>query len=370
MPHDPYKALYLHIPFCKSRCNYCDFTTQAINTENPLIDEYIEHVVGEVRRFAKEGELTAIQTAYIGGGTPTHIGSSRLSALLYALSISLDLTKDNFEFTLEANPESLNDRLVKDLWAMGVNRLSMGVQSLDDALLHTLGRAHNANQALDAIDVAHERFENVSVDVMCGIPGQSTESLTDTLTTLIDRGVTHVSVYPLSIEPYTPFDRMVLAGQLCEVDEDMQAEHMLLAQNILEASGFNRYEVANYARPGFACRHNIAYWTGVPYLGIGQGAATMTQNAERRMRVCNGEVTDDLNRAQMEAEDLMLGMRLSQGIPHEQLEQASAYLPKAKQCIESLIDEGYLTNDGKHYSPTQLGWLCGNEVYERLLDLA
>ncbi len=370
MPHDPYKALYLHIPFCKSRCNYCDFTSQAIPSESPLIDEYVEYLIREIRKAAKEGELASVQTVYLGGGTPTHIGSSRLTALLYAISISLDLSKEGFEFTLEANPESLDARLVRDLWAMGANRLSLGVQSLDDDLLRLLGRPHDAQQAMGAIDTAHERFENVSVDVMCGIPGQSEESLAKTLESVIEHGVTHVSVYPLAIERRTPFDRMVLSGELEEVDEDAQADHMVLAQDLLQAAGFIRYEVASYARPGFECRHNISYWTGVPYLGIGRGAATMTQNSERRMRVCDNEVTDDLNRAEMEAEDLMLGMRLARGISHERLQEASIWLPEAIACFESLVQEGYLAYEDGRFAPTQLGWLCGNELYGRLYDLA
>ena len=369
MPYDPYRALYVHIPFCVKRCGYCDFTTHAVARDASVIDEYVERVVMDLRRAAKEGKLAELETAYLGGGTPSFIGASRLSSLLYAVSVSADLTKEGFEFTMEANPESLDERLVKDIWALGVNRLSIGVQSFDDDVLKLLGRAHDAEGARRAIETAQTRFDNVSVDLMCGIPGQPIESFERSVNEAVSLGVSHVSVYPLSIEPHTPFDQLVLAGQMDETDDDEQAAHMERAAQILEKAGYRRYEVASYARPGFECRHNIAYWTGVPYLGIGEGATTMTQNDERRMRMTDGVVTDDLNRPQMEAEDLMLGMRLADGVSDDRVEQASQYLSNVHSTLDELQGEGYLQHDDGRWRPTNQGWLCGNDVFERLLTL-
>ena len=370
MPHHPYKALYLHIPFCVKRCGYCDFATQAIARDDKRIDDYVEQLVKDIRRYAKDGELSAIESVYIGGGTPSHIGLSRLSSLLYALSVSVDLTRDGLEFTMEANPESLDGNMVRDIWALGVNRISIGVQSFDDDVLGILGRAHDAERACQAIACAQERFENISVDLMCGIPGQSIESFSASLDEAVRLGVKHVSVYPLTIEPHTAFDKAVLSGIMPEPDDDVEAEHMEAAQRILEAAGFARYEVASYALPGFESRHNTSYWTGVPYIGIGESATTMTQNDERRMRVMNGQVVDDLDRNQMEAEDLMLGMRMARGISDERLDQASAYLPEAPETMHSLAEEGFVVHEGGCWRPTQQGWLCGNDLYGRLLDLA
>ncbi len=370
MPHDPYKALYIHIPFCVKRCGYCDFATQAISRESPLIDEYVEALVIDLRKRCKQGDLSQIETVYIGGGTPSHLGLNRLSSLLYALSISMDLTREDLEFTMEANPESLDERMVKDIWAMGVNRISIGVQSFDDAVLHILGRAHDAARARSAVREAQLRFENVSVDLMCGIPGQSRTSFEESVRTAIDLGVTHVSVYPLTIEPHTPFDKAVLSGLMEEPDDDVEAEHMLAAEELLSSAGYARYEVASYAKPGFESKHNTSYWTGVPYLGLGQSATTMTQNAERRMRVMNGQVIDDLNRPQMEAEDLMLGMRMACGIADERLAQAACFLSEAPDVMRELESEGLITHVDGRWRPTQRGWLCGNELYARLLDLA
>ena len=316
MPHDPYKALYLHLPFCVKRCAYCDFATAAVPAGAPEIEAYVEDLSLQIRRKAKEGELGAVETVYLGGGTPSHVGLAGLSMLLYTLSLSMHLT-DEVECTMEANPESLTERMVRDIWALGVNRLSIGVQSFDDDVLRTLGRAHSSDDARRAIEAARTRFENVSVDLMCGIPGQSAESFEASAREAVRLGATHVSVYPLTVEPHTPFDAAVLAGELEEPDDDVEAAHMQIAARVLDSEGFERYEVASYARPGFACRHNIAYWTGVPYLGLGRSAATMTQNAQRRMRVKDGQVTDDLDSRQMVAEDLMLGMRMTAGVSDE-----------------------------------------------------
>ena len=170
MAYDPYKALYLHIPFCVKRCGYCDFATSAVERDSPIIDEYVESLVMDIRRASREGKLGAIETVYLGGGTPSYIGMRRLSMLLYALSMSMHLEPE-VECTMEANPESLTAPMVRDIWALGVNRLSLGVQSFDDEVLRILGRAHDAEAARAAVRAAQERFENVSVDLMCGIPG-------------------------------------------------------------------------------------------------------------------------------------------------------------------------------------------------------
>lgn len=367
--HDPYQALYLHIPFCVKRCSYCDFTTRALDAHDPSIDEYIERLCLDIRRKGKEGELSDIKTVYIGGGTPSFVGQSRLSMLLYTLSLSMRLEPD-VECSMEANPESLNSRMVRDIWALGVNRLSIGVQSFDDDVLRVLGRAHSARDACAAVEAAHERFENVSVDLMCGIPGLSDDVFAKSVQQAIDLGVSHVSIYPLTIEDHTPFASMVLSGDMEEVDDDVEASQMKMAADILSSAGFARYEVASYAKPGFECAHNIAYWTGVPYLGLGLSAATMTQNSQRRMRMQDGNILDDLDAAQMAAEDLMLGMRMTAGISDESLDARSVLLPGAPSVLESLREGGLVEHREGRWVPTERGWLCGNELYGALLELA
>ena len=244
------------------------------------------------------------------------------------------------------------------------------MQSFDDDVLRTLGRAHSSDDARRAIEAARTRFENVSVDLMCGIPGQSAEGFEASVREAVRLGATHVSVYPLTIEPHTPFDAAVLAGELEEPDDDVEAAHMQIAARVLDSEGFERYEVASYARPGFACRHNIAYWTGVPYLGLGRSAATMTQNAQRRMRVKDGQVTDDLDPRQMAAENLMLGMRMTAGVSDEHAARAAELLPEATTVLADLERQGLVEHEGGRWRPTERGWLCGNELYGALFDLA
>lgn len=369
MPHDPYKALYIHIPFCVSRCGYCDFATRAVPVDSPEITAYMEGLVMQIRRKGKEGELAHIETVYLGGGTPSHVGTRHLTQLLYTLGLSMHLSSD-VECTVECNPESLDANLVRDIWALGANRLSIGVQSFDDELLRRLGRAHDAKVARQAVRVARERFDNVSVDLMCGLPGQTELDFRASLEEAVGLGATHVSVYPLTIEDHTPFAKMVAHGQMAEPDEDEEASYMEVAADVLGRAGFVRYEVASYALPGYESRHNTAYWTGVPYLGLGASATTMTQNSQRRMRMQDGQVTDDLDARQMLAEDLMLGMRMSRGVADEQIAHAADLLPDAPRVFDDLLSLGLVTHEEGRFKPTNLGWLCGNELYGRIFDLA
>jgi oxygen-independent coproporphyrinogen-3 oxidase len=355
-----YRALYIHIPFCKQRCGYCDFTTEARAQDDPALDAYLDELLRAVRSASRNGELGSAESIYIGGGTPTHLGHKRLVNLVYTLSLSLNL-HDDTEFTVEANPESLTAPLVRDLFALGVNRFSIGVQSFDDRELAALGRVHDAQQARAAVEIVRERCENISLDLMCGIPLQTPGSWEQSLATALATGVNHVSVYPLSIEEGTP-----LVG--FAVDEDIQATMMEDAAAMLGAAGLERYEVASYARPGFACRHNTAYWTGLAYLGLGKGAHGMRMTAEGRERLVDGAVQELLTFPEAAAEDLMLGMRRAQGVSLEQVAAASTLLPNMQQAFEQALDRGLVRVSNGRYQPTDLGWLNGNELYSTIWD--
>jgi oxygen-independent coproporphyrinogen-3 oxidase len=369
MPHDPYKALYIHVPFCVSRCTYCDFHTCAIEKTSPVIEDYCERLIREIRKLSKEGELSQILSVYVGGGTPTHAGSRFLSQLFYALGVSMHLTND-VEVTLECNPESLTLELVRDVYALGVNRLSIGVQSFNDELLKVLGRAHDSQTAKRAVEIASDRFQNISIDLMCGLPHQSLEDFKQDLLTALSLPISHISIYPLSIEQGTMLYGQIMSEQLQEPDEDIAADMMEIAADILSDAGFKRYEVASYAKSGYECRHNISYWSGVPYIGVGDSAATMTQNAKRRMRITDGIVTDDLNVEQMAAEDAMLAMRMAKGLDDVRVEQLSLTLPHLPHVLKDLEDLSLVIHAEGAWRPSKIGWLCGNELYGRLFDLA
>lgn len=274
-----YRALYLHIPFCRAKCLYCDFDSRALTgcALEEAIGAYCEGLSAQVDAHGNAGELSEVETVYVGGGTPSLLGG-RLVGLV-------DLVRsycEPVEFTCEANPESFTLDLAQALRAAGVTRISLGVQSLNASELKAIGRIHSAEQAMLAIAQAKAAGFSTSCDVMCGLPGQTLDTFAETLRSLVTLNPDHVSVYPLQLEEGTPLARMEEAGEVEVPDEDFQAQCMDLAAEVLKEAGYERYEVASYAKPGHRCRHNIAYWTGKPYLGLGRSAASM-------LDVCKGE---------------------------------------------------------------------------------
>ena len=277
-----YRALYLHIPFCRAKCLYCDFDSRALTgcALEEAIAAYCEGLFAQVDAHGNAGELSEVETVYVGGGTPSLLGG-RLVGLV-------DLVRsycEPVEFTCEANPESFTLDLAQALRAAGATRISLGVQSLNASELKAIGRVHSAEQATLAIAQAKAAGFSTSCDVMCGLPGQTLDTFAETLRSLVTLNPDHVSVYPLQLEDGTPLARMEEAGDVEVPDEDFQAQCMDLAAEVLKEAGYERYEVASYAKPGHRCRHNIAYWTGKPYLGFGRSAASM-------LDVCKGECRD------------------------------------------------------------------------------
>lgn len=368
MQFDPYQALYIHIPFCKKRCNYCDFTTEALPCDDAVFEEYVDSLILAIKRASKQNLLGSIKTVYIGGGTPSYIGNKQLSRLLYALSLFMHLTPEA-ECTLEANPESLTEAMVKDLFALGVTRISLGVQSFDNKILSVLGRVHSAEKAKEALCLAKKRFDNISVDIMCGIPGQSDESFLTSLKTALDLGAKHLSVYPLTIEANTPFS-YALESQALDFDEDRGADMMHLASQFLSEQGMYRYEVANYAYPGYESKHNSAYWSAKSYLGLGKGAVSMKQNKTTRIREQDGVIIETLDARQRISEDLMLAMRMTRGVSFDLLQRACETLPLAQGVFDQLVKDGFVKKTQDAFCPTEKGWMFGNVMYGRILDLA
>ena len=274
-----YRALYLHIPFCRAKCLYCDFDSRALTgcALEEAIGAYCEGLSAQVDAHGNAGELSEVETVYVGGGTPSLLGGRLVGLVDYVRAYC-----EPVEFTCEANPESFTLDLAQGLRAAGVTRISLGVQSLNASELKAIGRIHSAEQAMLAVAQAKAAGFSTSCDVMCGLPGQTLDTFAETLRSLVTLNPDHVSVYPLQLEEGTPLARMEEAGEMEVPDEDFQAQCMDLAAEVLEEAGFERYEVASYAKPGHRCRHNIAYWTGKPYLGLGRSAASM-------LDVCKGE---------------------------------------------------------------------------------
>lgn len=274
-----YRALYFHIPFCRAKCLYCDFDSRALTgcALEEAIGAYCEGLSAQVDAHGNAGELSEVETVYVGGGTPSLLGGRLVGLVDYVRAYC-----EPVEFTCEANPESFTLDLAQALRAAGVTRISLGVQSLNASELKAIGRIHSAEQAMLAVAQAKAAGFSTSCDVMCGLPGQTLDTFAETLRSLVTLNPDHVSVYPLQLEEGTPLARMEEAGDVEAPDEDFQAQCMDLAAEVLEEAGYERYEVASYAKPGHRCRHNIAYWTGKPYLGLGRSAASM-------LDVCKGE---------------------------------------------------------------------------------
>lgn len=405
------EALYLHIPFCQSKCAYCDFDSVAacsLDDARTAQACYLDRLTNRVDAFGTAGLLDGVRTVYIGGGTPSLLGMR-----LVELVRSVMQWCAPEEFTCEANPESFTSSLALQLARAGVTRISLGVQSLQEEELKAVGRIHSATQALDAICYAKDAGLDVSCDLMCGLPLQTRDSWAKSVAGLIEAGPCHISIYPLTVEDGTPLALKVDSGRLVLPDEDEQADEMELARRFLVEAGFAPYEVASYSLPGHACRHNIAYWTGIEYLGLGRSAASMLsrdtfrmssslfsdlapRDGAARIRVLQ---TDDAASAfeieqlgirEAMAEDLMLACRMTRGIPQELLLRASAVFGKqivADTCARA-IELGLATweaPDGENYvdapsggvglfpaalAPTQQGWLEGNELFGLFWNLA
>ncbi len=379
------KHLYVHVPLCRSKCSYCDFFSRADDgavSHTELVEATLEMLRGWLEPTVRRVPL---ETLYIGGGTPTVLGDD-LVTLVRELTTIMPLA-EGAEVTVEANPESVSPELLASLVAAGVTRLSIGVQSLDDETLRLLGRCHDAATALDVVRAALGAGLEVGADLICGVPGLSHDDWLRTLDAIVDAGVQHVSVYPLSIEAGTPMAEAIAEGRLAPPDEDATVAAMDAAAEVLTARGLDRYEVANYAVPGHESRHNTAYWTGWPYLGIGGGAHGMLDGEQARalglvppdetgiVRVRYGYAADmfpmrlekslsafeTMTAPEALREDAMLGMRMTRGVADELAELAGA-----RGAMESLVADGLVVHEGGRWRPTERGWLFGNEIFARI----
>ena len=394
-------SLYLHVPFCARKCAYCDFASASTDAGDPLMARYAAALLEQLSEAEGLGLLEGLRTAYIGGGTPTMLGADALGCLAGAVG-AFSLA----EFSCEANPDSLTDEVLGALSGAGATRVSIGVQSLDDRELSALGRIHDAARAKERVRAAVASGLDVSCDLMCATPKQTDATWGATLDAFLGLGATHVSVYPLMIEEGTPFDKLYGEGNCPWNSDEAQAARMLKAQVKLEGKGFNRYEVASYAFGNKRCEHNVAYWTGQPYLGLGYGASSMLTlkgylrltrgilslpappsdaararltvrsdaraiAADPRLRSLGFDI-EFLTESQAAAEDLMLGARLSDGLAPGLLAHAREVLGASAvdSCVCGLIGRGLLAERGGRVVPTQEGWLLGNEVYGELWGLA
>lgn len=406
-------ALYVHVPFCAQKCRYCDFDSRSFAPCDlgAALDAYFEQLHARLDAFGDAGALAQVRTVYVGGGTPSLAGER-----LVKLARRISMWCKPVEFTCEANPESLTAELAATLAEAGVTRISLGVQTLDNTELAVIGRIHNAERALEAIAMVKDVWLDVSCDLMCGLPGQTATSWNSTLDGVLAAAPHHVSVYPLTLEEGTPLYRMACRDESLEPDEDFQAACMDVARERLSSAGYHPYEVASYALDGHECAHNIAYWTGRGYLGLGRSAAGMLDAEDfdrlaglfsdvpargdaHRVRLVQRDdgatafEAEYLSQREAAAEDLMLACRMTRGVASDLLVRASCVIPTGElaAACDRALELGLATWVTDHVeghagrvtskdviagrararlAPTHLGWLDGNVLFELFWGLA
>ncbi len=350
--------LYLHIPFCRKICGYCDFFRSA---RTDLLDEMVDVMMNELveeREFLSSPKL---DTIYFGGGTPSLLRVEQVAAFMDQIARHYDVSGVQ-EVTLEANPDDLTSDYLRGLRSVGVNRLSIGVQSFDDDLLKFMNRRHTAAEAVERIEVARrEGFDNIAMDLIFGVDGYTSRTLSRSLQQTVELGVEHIAAYHLTIEPNTMFARRVARGEFRAVDEEISEREYEQVRSALTNAGYEHYEISNYARKGFRSRHNSAYWQGVEYLGIGAGAHSFARGVRRWS---GGESLDGylkggksryesevLSREQMRNEIVMTSLRRCEGLDLQGFEAEFGVLQRERLMsdAERFVESGDLICDG--------GWL-------------
>ena len=372
-------GIYVHVPFCRSKCQYCDFYSLCTK-EDRVIDGYLDAVCDHIKEAGELAPGYKVDTIYFGGGTPSFFGADGMATILTAIRRNFDVDQ-NAEITFEANPDSVNDKLLSRLRAEGFNRASLGIQCDDDEILRKLGRPHSYANAVSAFHrIRKAGFRNVSVDLMYGLPGQTLRAWQSTLENVLTLNPEHVSCYGLKLEPGTPLYDLREVSNL--PDDDVQADMYLAAVEILKSHGFRQYEISNFARKGLYSRHNMKYWTGGEYLGFGPSASSDFAG-KRFMLVASlpayikgikekGAIIDEVQEIPMReraGEYLMMRLRTTNGINAEDYERMFL-LPFAPllEVLEKNRRLGYaVRTEDNRWHLTPKGFLISNTIISDLL---
>ena len=367
----PPRAAYIHVPFCVHRCGYCDFTV--IAGRDDLGDAYLDALDLELAGLVEPAEL---DTLFVGGGTPTQLAPGRLARLFEIFDRWFDRGPD-FEFSVEANPSGLDQAKADVLADAGVNRVSLGVQSFDPHVLATLERDHREPDIAAAVACVRRRIENVSLDLIFGVPGQSLQLWRETLHRAIDLAPAHISTYGLTFEKGTAFWARREKGRLRPAPEELERDMYALAMDELTAAGFEQYELSNFARPGLACRHNQTYWQGRPYFGFGPGAARYIEGRRETnhrsvttwlRRVLSGASaiaeSETLTPEDRARELLVLGLRTAAGIERSPFEARTGFALNdlAGAALERHRKAGLIEDTGSYIRLTRAGRFVADSI--------
>lgn len=369
-------GVYIHIPFCKQKCKYCDFLSFTKYNE-----EYIQCLKQEIVDFNKKSEYQ-VKTIFMGGGTPSIIKAEDISEILKLVYENYDVDA-NAEITIEANPGTLNREKLGIYKKAGINRISMGLQSVDNNMLKELGRIHTFEEFCENYKLAREcGFDNINVDLMSALPGQTVKNWQHNLETIAAMAPEHISAYSLIIEEGTPFFEKYGEREDLLPSEDEEREMYHLTKELLQKAGYNRYEISNYAKPGYECRHNISYWKRIDYIGFGLGAASLIEEVRhtnysdmseyiRRLKEKNIPVEDTeklLKNSQME-EMMFLGFRMIEGVSYKEFKEKFKVEMKSVygDVIEKFLAEELLEDKEGRIKLTERGLDISNYVMSEFL---
>lgn len=336
-------GIYIHIPFCKQACNYCNFH---FSVNNSLLPRMVEAIVFEAN-LQKHYLKDSVETIYFGGGTPSLLSNTQLTAILHGINAAFPIST-NAEITLEANPDDITqEKLGFWKWA-GINRLSIGVQSFFEEDLVWMNRAHNAQQAIHCIELAQkEGFNNISIDLIYGGPSLSDENWEKNLSTCFDLGIPHLSAYALTVEPKTALAKQIKAKTLMNIDLEKQATHFNMLVNLTAKAGLDHYEISNFAVPGNKSKHNTSYWSGKHYLGLGPAAHSFN-GTSRQWNIANNNLylasiqqntipfeIEQLTAIQQLNEYIMTALRTSEGIDLEKIKDIGGEIALKKLITDA-----------------------------------
>lgn len=343
-------GVYVHIPFCERKCSYCAFSSFVSNEEEK--ERYISSLIEEITDFAKN-EKREIDTIYIGGGTPSLLSISQMKKIIDCLKNNFVLN-EKLEFSIEANPNSLTREKLEFYKENGINRLSIGVQTLEDEKLKNIGRIHTSEMALNSIKLANKYFDNVSVDMLIGLPDMDKEMFLNQIEILTALNIKHISAYMLQIEEGTPLSKMAKENKIFLPEDDDSVEVYEEMAKLLKTKGFDRYEVSNFAKNGYECRHNVKYWTGEDYIGFGLSAHSYMggvrfANAKKMDEYYNRKIAlnETLTKEQKIEEHIMLGLRCNRGVDKKFLLDLGYDIDK-NVYLSNFIERGIIDEDLNH----------------------
>ncbi|MDR0954872.1 MAG: radical SAM family heme chaperone HemW [Rikenellaceae bacterium] len=347
-------GIYIHIPFCRTKCRYCDFYSVA----SPVLKEPILEALHRELALRRGEVREPVRTLYIGGGTPTIYSPGEIQGLIDRVVALYPTELD--EITVEANPDDLTDTMLAQLRQTAVNRLSIGIQSFDDAALRLFNRRHTGQQGWEAVRRAQEYgFENLSIDLIYGIPGASDEQWESDLRQALALGVPHLSAYHLTLEPRTTLGRWAAQGKIAPVSEEVSERQYEILERLTGEAGYLHYEISNFARPGYRARHNSSYWDGTPYLGIGPAAHSFDGHVRRWNTADNRDYLNELSsggyfeKEQLSIldrfnETLMTRLRTAEGLRWEELERAfpAEMIQALRRSAARYLASGLLVDEG------------------------